>query len=272
MWLGWKFVKYHAKMDQHNYLKDCELTIQRVTNLHKIPVDKLNWENWFDQELTLPDLQSPKYFQIKEKIESYKPSFLDKILLATSRKIEDLTIELNIQENKDKQNYELAMKEYELKNLIKELYNQKKWIGEIISSILDLSWAAEYINEFSYENPKIWVFENKIQCEIFPKSITQLFPEKNNINTNWDIQSMQFKIKPEYLNNLNEEYLKSLLFLYYKLFVQLLPKFEQYVFIFPWIDNSYFATDTIELGLIDISIFSDYTAKKLFDKIEIKNF
>lgn len=271
MWLGTKFVKYHAKMDQQNYLKDCELTIQRVTNLHKIPVDKLNWESGFDQELILPVLQSPKYFQIKEKLESYKPSFLDKILLATSRKIEDLTIELNIQERLDKESYELAMKEYELKKQIKELNNQKQWIGEVISAILDLSGAAEYIKEFSFENPKISVFENKIQCEIFPKSITQLFPEKNNINTNWDIQSMQFKIKPEYLNSLNEEYLKSLLFLYYKLFVQLLPKFESYEFIFPWIDNSYFGTDKIELGIIDISNFSDYTAKKLFDKIEIRN-
>lgn len=268
MWLGTKFVKYHAKMDQQNYLKDCELTIQRVTNLHKIPVDKLNWEGGFDQELSLPLQQSPKYFQLKEKLESYTPSFLDKIFLASSRKIEDLTIELNIQENIDKQNYELWMKEYDLKKQIKELYNKQKWIGEIISAILDLSWAAEYIKEFSVDNPKILVFENKLQCEIFPKSISQLFPEKNNINTSWDIQSMQFKIKPEYLNNLNEEYLKSLLFLYYKLFVQLLPRFESYEFIFPWIDSSYFGTEKIQLWIIDISNFNDYSSKKLFDKIE----
>lgn len=112
-------------------VEDYNEYINVLKSVHKVTIEKINWTDIKNESMPIkPINENQRENEARRKSENFKPSFLDKILGITQRKVKKLDDEIILAIEVDKKEYEQALKEYQS--------NKNDWeiLQEIASGIL----------------------------------------------------------------------------------------------------------------------------------------
>ena len=88
--------------------------VNMLKSVHKNCTELIDWDEIKNTPKPIePTLDNNQETLAKKKLDSYKPSLLDKVFGSTNKKIANLQNQLNQAKDKDKKDYELALKQFE---------------------------------------------------------------------------------------------------------------------------------------------------------------
>lgn len=94
-------------------VKQYEEYIAVLMSIHKNCADKIDWEQVLaEPEPDKPEKQDVLEREAKQRLDSFKPSFFDKIFGSSNRKIRKLEEQVAAARQKDESNYQTQLKEY----------------------------------------------------------------------------------------------------------------------------------------------------------------
>lgn len=128
-------------------VSDWESYVETIQSLHKNCTDSIDWKQIENiKEPTEPILENKNEVIAKNKLDDFKPSFLDKVFGSTQKKINKLYEQVEQAKQKDKKDYDIAYKDY-----LNELNNWEEL--QEISAGIKRKEPESYKNALLYFDP-----------------------------------------------------------------------------------------------------------------------
>lgn len=128
-------------------VSDWESYVETIQSLHKNCTDSIDWKQIENiKEPTEPILENKNEVIAKNKLDDFKPSFLDKVFGSTQKKINKLYEQVEQAKQKDKKDYDIAYKDY-----LNELNNWEEL--QEISAGIKRKEPESYKNALQYFDP-----------------------------------------------------------------------------------------------------------------------
>ncbi len=130
-------------------VSDWKSYVETIQSVHKNCTDPIDWKQIEETEKPAePILETKNEVVAKNKLDSFKPSFLDKVFGSTQKKINQLSQQVELAQQKDQKEFDIAYKNYldELNN-----WNELKEISAGIKKKEPESYkkALQYFDPFS---------------------------------------------------------------------------------------------------------------------------
>ena len=127
-----QFEKLQEQEQNELEVREFENRIELLMSVHKEVSDSIDWDRLANlPEPPKPQLSNENREREQDNFESFKPSFFDKLLKRTEKKLDSLTQKIKEAEQKDQENYENALNMHS-----KNLAEQKSYI-ELAEGVLD---------------------------------------------------------------------------------------------------------------------------------------
>ncbi len=128
-------------------VSDWENYVETIQSVHKNCTDPIDWKQIEETEKpTEPILETKNEIVAKNKLDSFKPSFFDKVFGSTQKKIHQLSQQVEQAKQKDQKEFEIAYKNY-----LDELNNWNE-LQEICAGIKRKD-PESYKNALQYFDP-----------------------------------------------------------------------------------------------------------------------
>lgn len=146
---------YKAMLKQQEFengqriVQEYDEYIELISSMHKETSEPIDWQEVSEEQAPTKPIPTNKHLKIAEKnLANYKPSFFDKLLGLTKKKIKQLNDKILIAKLDDQKQLEREQKEYD-KDFIEWTKYQQMAKGVLAQNPETYKSVLEYLNPFS---------------------------------------------------------------------------------------------------------------------------